>query len=88
MKKHEIVVGGRYTARVSGKSVVIRVTDIKEFDPHFNPNSYRQAATKTRYYGTNESTGRTVVFRSAQRFHARLGEPISNINFGSSAVRP
>lgn len=68
MKKNQIVVGGRYTARVSGKLVVIRVTDIKEFDPHFNPNSYRQAVTKTRYYGTNESTGRTVIFRSASRF--------------------
>lgn len=64
MKINEIEIGGRYLAKVSGRSVVVRVTDIREA-----PTSTwsRQRVCRKRIVAVNESTGREITVRSAQR---------------------
>ena len=62
MKKNEIVVGGLYRAKVSGKLTTVRVDDIRE-DEGFGT---RKAST--RYDLTNLVTGRKTTFRSAAKF--------------------
>mgnify|MGYP001618153215 CR=1 FL=1 len=62
MKKNEIIVGGLYRAKVSGKLTTVRVDDIRE-DEGFGT---RKAST--RYDLTNLVTGRKTTFRSAAKF--------------------
>ncbi|MFM2094109.1 MAG: hypothetical protein RIS70_1233 [Planctomycetota bacterium] len=64
MKINEIEIGGRYLAKVSGRSVVVRVTDIREA-----PTSTwsRRRVCRKRIVAINESTGREITVRSAQR---------------------
>jgi hypothetical protein len=65
MKKAEIVVGGTYTAKVSGKLVTVRVDAKRErFD-------FRDRSS-TVYDVTNLSTGRKTTFRSATKFRAEV----------------
>jgi len=64
MKKKEITVGGRYYAKVSGKSVVVRVDAIREVVGY----GKTWVNLQTVYDVTNRSTGRKTTFRSAQRF--------------------
>ena len=64
MKKKEITVGGRYYAKVSGKSVIVRVDAIREVVGY----GKTWINLRTVYDVTNRSTGRKTTFRSAQRF--------------------
>jgi hypothetical protein len=57
MKACDIVVHGRYLARVSGRIVRVRVDRI-----------YDGSNGRKRYDVTNMATGRTTSFRSATRF--------------------
>ena len=61
MKLSEVEVGGRYTAKVSGRVQVVRVVAINEV-----PAS-RWSRAKTSIEAVNEATGRRVTIRSAQR---------------------
>ena len=67
MKKAEIVVGGHYTARVSGNLVTVRVDDIRE--------CYGAKRAETIYGVTNLKSGRTLRFRSAAKFRAPAKGP-------------
>lgn len=58
MRQSEIIVGGRYSAKVSGRVVIVRVTSI----------ATSQRTGRKTFSVVNETTGRTVNFRSAQRF--------------------
>ncbi len=69
MKKSEIVVGGRYEARVSGNYVVVRVLSINDRPK----TSYSKAATTFRV--VNETTKRETTFRSAAKFRRPADEP-------------
>lgn len=62
MLKHEIKEGGRYEAKVNGTLTVVRVDRIVD-----DPGNSRTKAS-TRYYVTNERTGRKTTFRSAAKF--------------------
>jgi len=65
MKKKEIVKGGFYTAKVSNQIVIVRVDEIrKQF----------LGRKGTVYDVTNMRTKRVLIFRSAQRFRAPVGE--------------
>src|SRR5262245_40869797 len=67
MKANEIKVGGRYTMKVAGNVVVVRVDAIREqFD-------YRDRS-RTVYNCTNLKTGRKVTARSPQRFRSNWDE--------------
>jgi hypothetical protein len=61
MKRHEIVVGHQYRARITGRFVTVRVDQIRE--------GY---TGRTVYDVTNLVTGRHVTFRSAQRFRSEV----------------
>jgi hypothetical protein len=65
MKIADVEIGGRYGAIVSGKSTIVRVTDIQKVPGYgFGDRQYRAT---TRIYAVNERTGKQVKFRSAQR---------------------
>lgn len=66
MKKHEIKVGGHYTAKVNGRLVTVRVDSIKEGPRGISKNTY------TSYGVTNLTTGRTTSFRSAMKFKGEV----------------
>lgn len=76
LKQADIIIGGRYTAKVSGKIVAVRVRDI---DTVFLQRGNGKPRKTTRYYCINEATGNQICVKSAQRFRARLGQPISEI---------
>ena len=70
MKKHEIIVGGHYTARVSENLVIVRVDNIR--------NKFMggpQGGERTSYDVTNLKTGRKTTFRSAAKFRAPAKGP-------------
>jgi len=69
MKKSEVVVGGRYVAKVSGRLVAVRVVDIREIPP---AEWSSRSAWRTRILAVNEATGRTITIRSPQRLRRRL----------------
>jgi len=64
MKKHEITVGGHYTARVSGNFVTVRVDRIEE-------RTNLGGRAETHYHVTNLNTKRTTRFRSAAKFRGK-----------------
>ena len=71
MKANEIVVGGIYTAKVSGKLVSVRVDGTRKV-PKMGGTSYAgriQYKQKLVYDVTNLKTGRSLVFSSAGKFH-------------------
>jgi tRNA(Ile2) C34 agmatinyltransferase TiaS len=57
---NEIEIGGRYVAKVSGKLTTVRVTAVRA------TVSWRNA-TRQVIDAVNETTGRKLTFRSAQR---------------------
>lgn len=59
MRKSEIEVGGRYTAKVSGKLVVVKIEGERRYPA-------------SGWIGRNESTMRQVEIRTAQRLRARV----------------
>lgn len=65
MKLKDIEVGGRYRAKVSGSLTTVRVVDLKESSTFGGP--YR-----TTIVAINESTGRQISIRSAQRLRSRV----------------
>ncbi len=70
MKAKEIVVGGKYVARISGKLTTVRVDQIRARGP------IGRVARETIVYDvTNLSTGRKTTFRSAAKFRHAAGDP-------------
>jgi len=65
MKKSEIVVGGNYIAKVSGRLVTVRVDAIREAS--LSDYSFRMN-NGFRYDVTNLLTDRKTTFRSAAKF--------------------
>jgi hypothetical protein len=57
MRAKDVMIGGRYLAKVSGRIVVVRVDQIRD-----------GLSGRKRYDVTNMATGRTTSFRSALRF--------------------
>ncbi len=75
MRKSEIVVGGQYLARISGKIVTVcvdAIVDNTDRMPYYRSNhaSYRV---------TNLATGRKVTFRSAAKFRG-VAEPVKGVS--------
>ena len=66
MKLSEVEVGGRYTAKVSGRIVTVRVVEIIAVE------ATRWSNAKTRIEAVNEATGRRVSIRSPQRLRRRV----------------
>ena len=60
MKLKDIEVGGRYRAKVSNRLTTVRVVDLKE-------SSTFGGRYRTTIVAVNESTGRQIAIRSAQR---------------------
>ena len=69
MKLAEVVVGGRYTAKVSGGIHIVRVTELKEIPPASWSTTDKW---RTLIYAVNEATGRKITIRSPQRLRARV----------------
>ena len=67
MKLSEVEVGQRYMAKVSGRLQVVRVTELHEIPPASWRN---RGARLTLIYAVNESSGRRITIRSAQRLRA------------------
>ena len=65
MKLKDIEVGGRYRAKVSGRLTTVRVLDLKE-------SSTFGGRDRTTIVAVNESTGRQISIRSAQRLRSRV----------------
>lgn len=61
MKLKDIQIGGRYLAKVSGKLATVRVVEIRE------ASSYVGGRPRTIIEAVNETTGRRITLRSAQR---------------------
>lgn len=57
MKKKDVVLGGRYTALVSGRMVTVRI---------------KRESTYGGWEAVNEATGRDVRVRSAQRLRGAV----------------
>ena len=70
MKLSDIQVGGRYTAKVSGHLVTVRVTQIKQIPPAAWSAPLTQ---RTVIEAVNEATGRPITIRSPQRLRAAVG---------------
>lgn len=69
MKLSEVQIGGRYTAKVSGRVVTVRVTQIKQVPP---VSWSARSAWRTLIEAVNESTGRQITIRSPQRLRAAV----------------
>ena len=68
MKLNDVQVGARYTAKVSGRIVTVRVVEIVAVE------ATRWSNAKTRIEAVNEATGRRVSIRSPQRLRSRVGQ--------------
>ena len=64
MKLNDVQVGGRYTAKVSGRMVTVRVVEIVQLE------ATRHSNAKTRIDAINEATGKRITIRSPQRLRA------------------
>jgi hypothetical protein len=69
MKMQDVEVGGRYTAKVSGRIQVVRVVEIREIPP---TSWSRPRARRKLIYAVNEGTGKQITIRSAQRLRSRV----------------
>ncbi len=75
MKAKDIVVGGKYQAKVSGKIVTVRVDEIRsQFRPSFGRGS-AIGRDRVIYQVTNLATGRKTTFRSAAKFRSEARDP-------------
>ncbi|MCC6322737.1 MAG: hypothetical protein IT438_15015 [Phycisphaerales bacterium] len=72
MKLHEVEVGGRYAAKVSGIITTVRVLAIREVPPawHNDKGNWRK-----RIDVVNERTGRRTTFASAAKLRHRIDAP-------------
>ena len=75
MKMQDVEVGGRYTAKVSGRIQVVRVVETKEIPPA--SWSARQEWRKL-IYAVNEGTGKKITIRSAQRLRSRVDDGVQH----------
>ena len=66
MKKHEIVVGGHYQARISGNFVTVKVESIRQRE------GYGTTRDRTVYDVLNLKTGRRTTFDSAAKFRKEV----------------
>ena len=64
MKAKEIMVGGKYLAKVNSRETIVRVDDIRTGTGHTGKG--------TTYYVTNLRTGRHTTFHSSRKFRAAL----------------
>jgi hypothetical protein len=64
LKLSDVEVGGRYTAKVSGRIVTVRVVEIVSVP------ATRWSSAKTRIEAVSEATGRRITIRSPQRLRA------------------
>jgi hypothetical protein len=64
LKLNDVEVGGRYTAKVSGRIVTVRVVEIVRVE------ATRWSSAKTRIEAVSEATGRRITIRSPQRLRA------------------
>lgn len=69
MKKNEIVVGGKYSAKINGKLVTVRVDAIRESASY---RAGRPNTPTTLYDVTNLTTSRKTTFRSAAKFRSEV----------------
>ncbi len=69
MKKHEIVEGGRYIAKVSGTLVTVRVDKVRTGESNY------RGYPRLCYDVTNMATGRQTTFRSAAKFRRPAATP-------------
>lgn len=69
MKMQDVVIGGRYTAKVSGRIQIVRVVEIKEIPP---ASWSRRDTWRKLIYAVNEATGKRITVRSAQRLRSRV----------------
>src|SRR5688572_4524638 len=76
MKKSEIVQGGHYIARVSGKLTTVRVDAIRETQSY---RAHHPHTPTTMYDVTNLATGRKTTFRSAQKFRRAVTETLRKV---------
>ena len=65
---NDVQIGSRYTAKVSGQIVIVRVVEIVAVE------ATRWSNAKTRIEAVNEATGRRVTIRSPQRLRTRVIE--------------
>jgi len=72
MKSNEVEVGNRFTMKVSGNIVSVRVLEIYEVGGGL-------MRTAKRYRCRSEKTGREIIVKSAAKFRAKLGTPINEI---------
>lgn len=74
MRKNDIKIGGRYTAKVNGKLVTVRVDDIKTVAglPIGRFGGGQRGKDRTSYHVTNLTTGRKTVFHSAMKFREEV----------------
>ena len=68
MKLSDVKIGGRYTAKVSGRVVTVRVVEIVEIQ------ATRWSRAKTRIEAVNEATGRRISIRSALRLRRAVDQ--------------
>lgn len=68
MKLSDVQVSSRYTAKVSGRIVTVRVVEIVAVE------STRWSNAKTRIEAVNEATGRQVTIRLPQRLRTRVDQ--------------
>lgn len=64
MKLHDITIGGRYIAKISGVMTTVRVLAIRELPPAWHRPGGKW---RTVIDVVNEKTGRKTTFRSAAR---------------------
>jgi hypothetical protein len=68
LKLNYVQVGGRYTAKVSSRIVIVRVVEIVAVE------ATRWSNAKTRIEAVNEGTGQRVTIRSPQRLRTRVDQ--------------
>jgi hypothetical protein len=64
MKLADITIGGRYTAKVSGRIQTVRVLRFREVAVRGGLRTYIEAL--------NEATGRQITIRSPQRLRSKV----------------
>jgi hypothetical protein len=82
MKLTDIIVGGRYTAKVSGVITTVKVLAIRE------DHSWGTARSRTvhRIDVVNERTGRKTSFRSAARLRGPAPQTLSALSDAGGAA--
>lgn len=71
MQLHEVQVGGRYTAKVSGVLTTVRVLAIREVPPAWHGD---RGGWRKRIDVVNERTGRKTTFASAAKLRRRVDD--------------